>query len=140
MELVIEVFGCPISVDLQFLNKDMLGLTKALPHPLDVLSDAEVDVVDPKSAKHSRLVSGGTAASTAVVGKNLVLKADGAVGWIVVTNQLTPPVVGYEVHAVDASGSKLLDSGARIDPSSLALGGSSLYWTDAGQVRSARLR
>jgi len=102
---------------------------------------AEVDVVDLKSGKHIRLEGGSAASSISVVGLSLVLKANGAVGWIVETvDQSTPRVAGFEVHAADVSGSRLLDSSARIDPSSLALGGSSLYWTDAGQARSARLR
>ena len=46
----------------------------------------------------------------------------------------------YNVISVTASGSTLLDSGDDIDGSSLALGGSWLYWTRAGQPRSASLR
>ena len=43
----------------------------------------------------------------------------------------------YEVHAVDRSGSRVLSAGADIDPHSLALAGSTLYWIQAGKPMSA---
>jgi hypothetical protein len=65
----------------------------------------------------------------------IVLKSDGAVAWIVETGSPTE----YQVHAVDQSGSRVLASGTDIDPSSLALAGSTLYWTQGGQPFSASL-
>jgi len=66
----------------------------------------------------------------------LVVKSDGAIAWIVKTaNEPTTT----EVHAVDKTGSRLLASGGDIDPSSLALAGSTLYWTEAGKPMSAVL-
>jgi hypothetical protein len=66
----------------------------------------------------------------------LVVKPDGAVAWI----DEAPRTSGeYEVHAVDATGSRILASGKDIDPASLALSGSALYWTQNGQPASAVL-
>jgi hypothetical protein len=65
----------------------------------------------------------------------IVVKPDGAVAWIVETGYPTE----YQVHAVDSSGSRTLASGANVDPSSLALAGSTLYWTQNGQAMSAPL-
>jgi hypothetical protein len=55
--------------------------------------------------------------------------------------QLQPGVpYTYSVISVTAEGSTVLDSGMDIDKSSLAIGGRWLYWTRAGQPRSAELR
>jgi hypothetical protein len=72
----------------------------------------------------------------------LVVKSDGAVAWIVENGQTQcggPKIYCYEVHAVDASGERLLASGPEIEPSSLALAGSTLYWTQGGKPSSAVL-
>jgi hypothetical protein len=67
----------------------------------------------------------------------LVLKGDGAVAWIV--EPARGPEGGYQVHAADLAGSRLLASGANIDRTSLALAGSTLYWTQGGKPYSAPL-
>jgi hypothetical protein len=66
----------------------------------------------------------------------LVVKGDGSVAWIVGTD---PEDGTYQVHVVDGAGSRVLATGADIDPGSLALAGSTLYWTQGGQPRSATL-
>ncbi len=77
--------------------------------------------------------------------RSLVVKSDGAVAWIVETvggptvGGIGPPTM-YEVRAVDKTGSRLLASGGDIDPLSLALAGSTLYWTQGGQPFSAQLQ
>jgi hypothetical protein len=63
----------------------------------------------------------------------IVVKSDGAVAW---TND---DERSYEVHAVDKTGSRLLASGSDVDPHSLALADSTLYWTQGGQPFSAPL-
>ena len=70
----------------------------------------------------------------------LVVKSDGAVAWIV-ENEIPAQHVPaeYEVHAVDKAGDRLLASGSDIDPHSLALAGSTLYWTQGGKPMSAVL-
>lgn len=66
----------------------------------------------------------------------IIAKPDGAVAWIAKTSPVDPE---YQVHAVDSSGSRTLASGTNIGPSSLALAGSTLYWTQNGQAMSAPL-
>jgi DNA-binding beta-propeller fold protein YncE len=71
----------------------------------------------------------------------IVVKSDGAVAWIVDAGRnsvLNGPLI-YEVHAVDRTGSRVLASGSEIDPSSLALAGSRLYWMQGGKPMSAVL-
>jgi hypothetical protein len=66
----------------------------------------------------------------------IVLKTNAAVAWIA----KAPPYEGtYQVHALDSTGSRLLATGAEIAPSSLALAGSTLYWTQGGEPMSAPL-
>ena len=74
----------------------------------------------------------------------IVVKSDGSVAWIVghsfgAAESLGPPPV-YEVEAADKPGRRVLASGTDIDPSSLALAGSTLYWTQGGKPASALLR
>jgi hypothetical protein len=66
----------------------------------------------------------------------IVVKRDGSVAWIVETGEEEGR---YQVHAVDKSGSRVLASSPDIDPTSLALAGSTLYWTQSGQPFSASL-
>jgi hypothetical protein len=66
----------------------------------------------------------------------IVVKSDGSVAWIVQTN---PGAGTYQVHALDGTGGRVLASGSDIDPSSLALAGSTLYWTQGGKPASAVL-
>ena len=66
----------------------------------------------------------------------VVAKADGAIAWIVET-AIAPNK--YEVRAVDESGTRVLAAGNNIDPSSLALAGSTLYWTQGGEPLAATL-
>lgn len=68
----------------------------------------------------------------------LVVKSDGAVAWI--ASLVGEGQHGYEVHAVDKTGSRLVASGTSIDPRSLALAGSTLYWTQGGVPMSAPLQ
>jgi hypothetical protein len=76
---------------------------------------------------------------------SLVVKSDGAVAWIAGDGEVVSPsnpsvkVSAYQVEAVDASGNRLLASGAEIDPHSLRLAGSTLYWTQEGKTMSATL-
>jgi hypothetical protein len=77
--------------------------------------------------------------SNAVVGAgpvtSIVLKSDGAVAWVLETGSPTT----YQVHAVDKNGSRILASSGDIDPSSLALAGNTIYWTQGSTAMSARL-
>ncbi len=68
----------------------------------------------------------------------IVVNAAGAVAWIagVVDEQGEH---GYEVHAADKAGSRLLATSSNIEPDSLALVGNTLYWTQEGKPYSATL-
>ena len=93
----------------------------------------------PRTPEPGEVGNGGTTA--------IVLKADGSVAWInlfLERGVIVPPepvnfIRNYEVHAVDQSGSRVLASGPDIDPRSLALGGSTLYWTQGGKPASTTL-
>jgi hypothetical protein len=67
----------------------------------------------------------------------IVVEKDGAVAWIVDTVQ---PAATYQVHALDASGERVLAVGSDIEPLSLALVGKTLYWTQGGKASLASLR
>jgi hypothetical protein len=69
----------------------------------------------------------------------IVVKTDGAVAWIAQDAVEGALPYAYQVHAVDKTGSRLLASGPGIDPASLALAGSTLYWTEDGKPSSATL-
>ena len=102
-----------------------------------------VEVENLRSGRLLRKVPTGTSSSNSVgVGPvvTLVVKSDGAVAWIAGnTKEAAEHATSYEVHAVDDTGNRLLSSGADIDPHSLALGGSTLYWTQGGKPMSAVL-
>ena len=66
----------------------------------------------------------------------IVVKADGAVAWITDTVQSENR---YQVHALDNTGERTLTVGSNINPNSLALAGSTLYWTQGGKSESAVL-
>lgn len=76
---------------------------------------------------------------------SLVLKTDGAVAWTAEDGNIPSPSnpsvkeSAFQVEAVDASGMRLLASGGEIDPHSLRLVGSTLYWTQEGKTMSATL-
>jgi hypothetical protein len=77
----------------------------------------------------------------------IVLKSDGAVAWIAEDEDRSTGLDGtpehrvyWDVESLDQSGSRLLASGFDIDPHSLALAGSTLYWTQAGKPFSAQLK
>jgi hypothetical protein len=67
---------------------------------------------------------------------DIVVKRNGSVAWIVETNAEEGE---YQVHAVDSSGSRTLASSPEVDSTSLALAGSTLYWTQGGRPLSATL-
>jgi hypothetical protein len=78
--------------------------------------------------------------------EQIVVKSDGAVAWMVRVNYgHGGNPVHRRVYAVDAGGgSRLLTEGEQgvdeIEPGSLALAGSTLYWTQSGKPFSAPLK
>ena len=72
---------------------------------------------------------------------DLVVKPSGAVAWIAWT-RVGEPYRDYEytIYKSDATGEGiLLDSGVNLDKDSLALSGSTIYWTKDGRAHSATL-
>lgn len=66
----------------------------------------------------------------------ILVKGDGAVAWITDTVQSENR---YQVHALDKTGARTLAVGSNIDPNSLALAGSTLYWMQGGKPESTPL-
>jgi hypothetical protein len=69
----------------------------------------------------------------------VVVKADGAVGWIGEARSIIGRGAVIEVHRYEARGQAKLDQGAGIALASLRLQGSQLSWTHAGHTRTATL-
>lgn len=61
------------------------------------------------------------------------MTASGAVAWIRSVDGIP------EVRKLDSGGENVMDTGTDIDPESLAVSGTTLYWTKAGGPRSAVL-
>jgi hypothetical protein len=72
---------------------------------------------------------------------SLVLREDGAVAWTVSDQERRCPLPAgtREVHALDSSGEHLLAIGKDIEPHSLKLAGSTLYWRQGGRRFSGSL-
>lgn len=72
----------------------------------------------------------------------IVTTSSGSLAWIVEVeeeNETTKAPAVYEVRAADKSGVRVLASGTGIVPSSLALAGSTVYWTQDGKAASTVL-
>ena len=86
-----------------------------------------------------RLPTGAARSSSEVGGgftAGLVVKADGAVAWITAGGVARG---GNQVHVVDRAGSRVVASGTDVAERSLALSGSTLYWTQAGKPFSTTI-
>jgi hypothetical protein len=70
-----------------------------------------------------------------------IVLGNGLVAWIARdierSNASSPKAPFYDVYALDASGSHLLAAGTEVDPSSLALAGRLVYWSEGGKPASA---
>jgi hypothetical protein len=70
----------------------------------------------------------------------IVVKSDGSVAWIAGNSEkYTKNTSYYELHIIDKSGGQTIAAGTEINPKSLALAGSTLYWTQGGKPMSAPL-
>lgn len=100
-------------------------------------------VRDLRSGRTLHRVPTGTPVSpnTQVTGNgfasDIAVKGDGAVAWI--NENEVGKAIEYQVHALDRTGNRLFATGTDIDPHSLALAGSTLYWTQGGKPFSTRL-
>ena len=105
---------------------------------------AEARVKDLRTGRTERQAPGVQAARERIT--DLELKSNSSVAWIANTCEAGAPGRD-EVNALDADGRRRLDTGvnSRTDPTdigagSLALSGSTLYWTKGNAPVSARLR
>ncbi len=92
---------------------------------------------DITAARHT---ARGPLSASALGAGSFVVKSDGAVAWV--EEGLTVAPAGaptYELRALDRTGTRVLATGPTIEPNSLALAGSNLYWTQSGQAFSSQL-
>jgi hypothetical protein len=72
---------------------------------------------------------------------SLVLRPNGDLAWIAATPPSRLTSAGrYQVYTLEASGRRMIAFGNDIEPSSLALAGETIYWTQGGKPFSAPLR
>lgn len=100
-------------------------------------SGSEGGNIEVRDLRNGRLLHkiGGTGTERVGTVFALVVKSDGAAAWI------SNPLGGspHEVHVIDKIGSRVLATSHEIDRFSLALAGSTLYWTEAGKPFSGLL-
>ena len=93
-------------------------------------------VVDLRTGRRVRRAAPTDLEPTAGGVTDLELARTGSVAWIARSLPNPEP----QVRKLDAEGPALLDAGPGVDPASLALSGSTLYWAKAGMPFSAPLR
>jgi hypothetical protein len=127
--------GCGVSFELEILAGSVVAYTAEAKGP-------QRYGVFVRNLRNGRLLHVATSATGPV--EDLVVKSDGAVAWVVQKRprpeNLSGPPAESEIYAFDKSGKRLLASGTEIAPNSLALAGSTLYWTQGGKAFSAPLK
>ncbi len=103
-------------------------------------SSNEIVVRNLANGKIALKVPNGSPAEPGDVGLGettaIVVKQDGAVAWI---NRASGELGSIQVRSVDVTGNHLLAASPEIEPDSLALAGSILYWTEGSKPFSAAL-
>ncbi len=107
-------------------------------------NDGENDHIVVRDLRNGRILHRVLAGPRPNIGPATVIvtKSNGSMAWIVETkeeNESTKAPAEYEVRAVDKSGTRILASGTGIVPNSLALAGSTIYWTQDGKAASTTL-
>jgi hypothetical protein len=110
-------------------------------HSTTPTSDSWLVVVrDLRTGKILHQVPTGESNSPEEVGAGfttgIVVKSDGAVGWIVARGAASG---GNQVHIIDKLGDRVVASGLDIEQHSLALAGNTLYWSQGGKPQSTTL-
>ena len=73
-------------------------------------------------------------------GRAFVVGRTGIAAWSVErVSATTARTLSTEIYVFDSAGTRMVDAGVGVPPRSLALGGSTVYWTHDGQARSADL-
>jgi hypothetical protein len=93
---------------------------------------SDVRVIDARTGKIARSPRLGIGAIGLA---GLALRGDGALAYVTAVSMGMSTV--YEVHRFAGGSDTVLDTGPDVDPLSLALGSSTVYWTRAGIPRSA---
>jgi hypothetical protein len=119
------------------------GGSRYTPEGEEVPEEWHVVVRNLKTGRVLRRLPTGVAPRPKWVGNgwtnSIVVKGNGSVAWVVHLIDEAGPRE-YEVRAFDTTGERVLAKGAHIDPGSLALARSTLYWTQDGKSQSAALR
>ena len=102
-------------------------------------SSAEIWVRDLLTGKVIHRMPNGSPAEPGDTGIGettaIVVKSDGSVAWMARSGGPE----GIQLRSIDRTGSHLLAASPEIEPDSLALAGSTLYWTQGGRAMSAKL-
>jgi hypothetical protein len=100
----------------------------------------EIWVRNLRTGKLIHRIPNGSPAESGSIGlgvtEAIMVKGDGSVAWIV---RAGTALGGIQVRSADKTGSHLLAASPEIAPESLALAGSTLYWTQGGKPMSATL-
>lgn len=96
-----------------------------------------VTIVDTRTGRRTGFAVGAPPGALGEVSgvPSIALTRDGTLAWIVATTRGE-----YAVHVVRAARDEVVDSGADIEPASLAAGRSVVYWTRGGIARSIETR
>jgi hypothetical protein len=148
-----RVFGCVPGHRRTYLGRITHNLLQSEAGAIAelTLAGAMVAFEEPKSEaiavlnlRNGRLVARvPTAAPPTMHALQIVLASDGAVAWTVAAGfGYTGKSAAIQVRAADAAGDRQVAYGysGEIDPTSLALAGSTLYWTQSGSSHSATLK
>jgi hypothetical protein len=112
----------------------------SFPEPGAVECEQDVVVKNLRTGRVLHRVTTGTSSPPSLcfgAVLSLLVNSEGATAWVADGRQPETKVRLSEVHLVDSAGSQLLASSTEIEPLSLALGGSTLYWTQGGKPASA---
>ena len=137
----VTLAGDVVAYEVSF-SSSPLGVNESLGSMEEGKSERYVVVINLLSGRVLHKVPTGTLKPTVpkVIGagetRAIVVKSDASVAWI---NDKFKKENRYEVHALDKAGDRVLAVGSNIAPTSLALAGSTLYWTQGGKPMSARL-
>jgi hypothetical protein len=109
---------------------------------VDVIS-AEVvvkNLTDGRTLRNQPATAGNFGPETAQRVDSIVVKPDGSVAWIATINSIISHRGTTQVRKSDRTSRTSLDSGRKIKPGSLRLGGSKLSWSDGSVTKTATLR